>query len=532
MPRSLLSALAVYLLSVAGVLPHAQAASERTFAVVPQQAPTRLATHWQPLLDALSDRTGIRFHFVTAPNIPEFERRVLEGKYDYVYMNAILYQVAHEKPGYRILVRRKPDLHSVLVVRRDGPRKLEALRNSIIAFPAPHAFGATLLNRAKLKRLHIEYRVAFLGTHESVYRAVAQGQFIAGGGVQRSFTVLPDAVRDQLRILYRSGGAPSHAIAANPSIQQDERRRVQTALLDLPKDPTGRKLLSDLDIDGFRPNSVSDTRHLRALGVRRRDRVSRMEFHVIPRLNATDTARQMQPLATYFKQRLEIDVSLHTYPTMSAFERAVYSEKRPALVNANPLQAINLARKGYSIIAQQVPVMSPEGMRSIILVREDSSLQALSDLRGKRIAFGGSATAFFASMVPHVLLRRAGLQGKYEDVSRPGPVSDVVARLRRGEIDAAGTGTMALHSESLKRRYAVDRMRVIARSEPMPGLAWLVSPAVSPAVRTEIRHVLLGYNRKAPGHSALTAGGIAGLRAASRKDYAVVERYVRELNER
>jgi phosphonate transport system substrate-binding protein len=531
MSRSLLSVLGAYLLSVAGVLPHAQAASERTFAVVPQQAPTRLATHWQPLLDALSERTGIRFHFVTAPNIPEFERRVLEGKYDYAYMNAVLFEAARKEPGYRILVRREPDLHGVLVVRRDGPRKLEALRNSVIAFPAPHAFGATLLNRANLKKLHIDHRVAFLGTHESVYRAVAQGQFIAGGGVQRSFSVLPDTVRDQLRILYRSGAAPSHAISANPSINADERRRVQTALLDLSKDPTGRKLLAALDIDRFRLNSVSDTRHLRALGVRRRDRISRMEFHVIPRLNAKDTARQMQPLATYFKQRLEIDVSLHTYSTMSAFERAIYSEKRPALVNANPLQAINLAKKGYSILAQQVPVMSPEGMRSIILVREDSSIQALSDLRGKRVAFGGSPTAFFASMVPHVMLKQAGLKGQYQDVSRPGPVAEVVGRLRRGEIDAAGTGTMALHSEGLKRRYHVDRMRVIARSEPMPGLAWLVSPAVGPAVQTEIRHVLLGYNRRAPGHSALTAGGIAGLRAASRKDYAVVERYVRELNE-
>jgi phosphonate transport system substrate-binding protein len=531
MSRSLLRALAVYLLSVAGMVPGAQAASERTFAVVPQQAPTRLATHWQPLLDALSKRTGIHFHFVTAPNIAEFERRVLAGKYDYVYLNAVLYRDAHRKAGFRVLVRKKPDLHGIIVVRRDGPQSLGALRDQTIAFPAPHAFGATLLNRAELKKRHIDHRVAFLGTHESVYRAVAQGQFVAGGGVQRSFKVLPDAVRDQLRILYRSKAAPSHAIAAARSIYPDERRRVQTALLQIGNEPEGRKLLAALDIEGFRLNTASDTRRVRASGITRRARAQKMEFHVIPRLNRADTERQMEPLAAYFKQRLEIRIELHTYNNMAAFESAIYHENRPALVNANPLQAVRLVREGYSIIAQQVPVMSPEGMHSIILTREDSSIHALADLRGKRIAFGGGPTAFFASMVPRAMLQQAGLKGKYEDVSKPGPVSQAIARLRRGDIDAAGCGTLALHSEGLKRRYGVDRMRVIARSEAMPGLAWLVSPGVSPSVRVEIQHLLLGYDRRSPGHSALTAGGIAGLRPASRKDYAVVERYVRELKE-
>lgn len=531
MSRSLCWVLAVLLLSVSSCV-NAASVPERSFAVVPQQAPTQLVQEWQPLLNLLETRTGIRYHFVTAPNITEFEQRVLMGKYDYVYVNAVLYRDIHRKSGYRLLVRRKPDLHGIIVVRRDGPRTLSQLRNRIIAYPAPSAYGATLLNRAQLRTMHIQHRVAYLGTHESVYRAVAQGQFIAGGGIERTYRLLPYPVRKQLRILYRTPAAPSHVIAARHGLSAGETQRVQSELLKLGHDAETRKLLAALDIDRFRPGTRADEMRVSASGIVRRPRPSSINFHIIPRLSRSDTLRQMEPLATYFKQRLEINVSLRTYSDMASFEHAIYHEKRPALVNANPLQAVRLAKKGYMIVAQQLPLASPDGMRSVILVREDSDIHTLQDLRGKRIAFGGGKNAFFASVVPRVLLKRAGLTRAYVDASRPGPVSDVIARLRKGDIDAAGTGTMALHSEGLKRRYAIDRMRVIARSKPMPGLAWLVSPQVGDELRSEIRHLLLGYSPNDPGHSAFTAAGIAGLSPASRRDYVIVERYMRELRRR
>ncbi len=531
MSRSLCWVLTVLLLSVSSCV-NAASVPERSFAVVPQQAPTRLVQEWQPLLNLLETRTGIRYHFVTAPNIMEFEQRVLTGKYDYVYVNALLFRDIHRTSGYRLLVRRKPDLHGIIVVRSDGPRALVQLRNRIIAYPAPSAYGATLLNRAHLKRMHIEHRVAYLGTHESVYRAVAQGQFIAGGGIERSYRLLPDRVRSQLRILCRTPAAPSHVIAARRGLATGETRRVQDELLKLDQDAETRKLLAALDIDRFRPGTQSDEMRLRASGIVRRPRPTVIDFHVIPRLSRSDTLRQMEPLATYFKQRLEINVSLRTYSDMASFEHAIYREKRSALVNANPLQAVRLLKEGYTIIAQQLPAMSPEGMRGVILVREDSDIQSLADLRGRRIAFGDGTNAFFASVIPRVLLKRAGLEGAYVDASRPGPISDVIARLRNGDIDAAGIGTMTLHSEALKRRYGIDRMRVIVWGEPMPGLAWLVSPPVDYELRSEIRHLLLGYNPNDPGHSAFTAAGIAGLSPASRKDYVIVERYMRELQRR
>jgi hypothetical protein len=50
-----------------------------TFGVVPQQAASKLAQLWSPILDDLGARTGVRIGFRTVPDIPTFERRLAAG---------------------------------------------------------------------------------------------------------------------------------------------------------------------------------------------------------------------------------------------------------------------------------------------------------------------------------------------------------------------------------------------------------------------------------------------------------------------
>jgi len=507
-----------------------QGKAERTFAVVPQHAPIALARQWQPLIKELSNQTGVRFRFITAPTVTEFERRLLKGEYDYAYMNSALFLNAKKMRGYRGLAQRQKPLKGILVVRHDGPDSIYGLGGKTIAFPGPRAFGATLLTRANLRRAAINHNVAYLGTHESAYRAVARGQFIAAGGVIRSFSTLPYDVRSRLRVLHTTASGAPHIIAANKLIPGAEATRVGKALRAMKQHRGGQEALSHLHFRNLVQVNAQLLHKLSGLNIPRRRKTRSIVFHVIPRLDERNTREQMQPLAAYLKRRLEIQVVLKTHATMGAFEKTIYAEKRPALINANPVQAIRLAEKGYIVIAQQLPVKSPEGMRGIILTRKDSPIKSLADLKDKRIAFGGNKNAFFATIVPKVLLKRSGLKGKYIDVSKPGPVSDVIRRLHQGEIDAAGSGIMAVNSKMLQSRFAIHKMRIVAQSEPMPGLAWLLSNTVEPELRKEIEGLLLVYNTAAPGHAALQAGGVSGMRPARVRDYAVVKKYLSELH--
>ena len=503
-------------------------AQERILGVVPQGAPSDLAIQWQPLIKYLQDTTGIQLRFSTAPSIIRFEQRVLKGDYDFVYMNALLYVRAQKQHGYRALVRRENPLRGILVVKKGTVKNLSDLKGSTIAFPSPTALGATLLPRAELDRRKINYHVSYVGTHESGYQSVLVGRYAAAGGVMRTFSLLPATSQSELQVLFKSKPLTGHVVAVNPRIPREESGRMARALESLQNNQAGRDLLKKLRVDRFVVAKPGDFASIKKMSFPATRKINKLKLLVIPRLSEADTRKQMNPLISYIRQQLELELALETFPTMDAFDRAIYEVSGPALINANPLQAINLGKRGYRIIAQQTPFASPEGMRGLILVAKDSPYKSLADLKNKRIAFGGNRNAFFANIVPRVMLSRRGMDGKYIDVSRPGPVSDVVKRLHDGDIDAAGTGSMAINSQLLKDKYQVNEMRVLARSEPMPGLAWLVSKHLPQDMVDELQDVLLNFGPESPGHRVMNSAGIASLKAASIKTYAPVERYIHE----
>lgn len=204
-----------------------------TFGVVPQQAASRLARLWVPVLKHLEGRTGFAFRFRTAPDIPEFERRLAAGDYDFAYMNPYHYTVFSRAPGYRALARAKDQpLKGILVVRKDSPiQEPRDLAGATLAFPAPAAFAASVLTRAYLTRQGIAFTPKFVASHDSVYLAVVKGLYPGGGGVIRTFDSLEPAVRESLRILWTTQGYTPHAFATHARIPGEIVRRLTAAML-------------------------------------------------------------------------------------------------------------------------------------------------------------------------------------------------------------------------------------------------------------------------------------------------------------
>ena len=497
------------------------------FGVVPQYSPQQSAQQWQPLLDHLDQATGANLRFATAPRISSFVERVLTGTYDFIYIDPLMYLEARKAQGYRALARDDAASHGLLVVRKDGPRSLAVLAGRSIAFPALTAPAATVLIRAELRRAGIDHGPAYLGSHESVYRAVITGQYIAGGGVTRSLAQLPAALREQLRVLYRTAPLTSHLIAVHPRVPAPVAARVRAELLRLHDASTTQPLLEQLRFRRLVPVTARDLAASERIPFPQAVRA--LAFHVIPRLPQADTQQHMLPLAAYIRQRLEIDVRLKTYDGPEEFEQAIAGENGPALINANPTQALPLIARGYEVLVQQLPLDTSHGMHAIMLVHQDSRYRTLEDLRGQRIAFGGGANAFFASIVPRVMLKHAGIHDQYQAVPVPGAVAQVLQQLANGSVEAAALGTPALQNKKLREQYIDGRMRVLARSERLPGLPWLVSPQVDDETRDALRHLLLQFGKDAPGHAALAAAGTERLAPADNATYTAIQRYLDEL---
>jgi phosphonate transport system substrate-binding protein len=240
-----------------------------TFAVVPQFEQRKLFATWKPIVDELSRRTGIKLNLVATLTVPEFERELSRGSYDFVYANP--YHILREftRQGYMPLVRDQSPLRGILVVRKDSPLKSPAeLNGEKLAIPSYNALGASLLLQADLAQVFkATPKLVNVKTHSSVYLQVASGQLAAGGGVEKTLQEQDKTVQDMLRVLYTTREMPSHPVAVHPRVPVKVRQAVQQALLAMSQSEEGQKMLLHVPMQKAISTSMQDYLPMRQWGL-------------------------------------------------------------------------------------------------------------------------------------------------------------------------------------------------------------------------------------------------------------------------
>lgn len=249
----------------------AEAAEPMSFAVVPQFEQRKLFAIWKPIIDEISTRSGVELKLVATLTVPEFERELAKGSFDFVYANP--YHIVRELPrqGYLPLVRDKAFLRGILVVRRDDPiNSVAELDGKTLAVPSFNALGASLALRADLdQRFKVRMTPVVATTHSSVYLNVANGLVAAGGGVNKTLQEQAPAIRDSLRILYTTREMPSHPVAAHPRVPEAVRHEVRDAFLSLAATRKGRALLEEVPMQEAVATSIKDYEPLIKWGIDR-----------------------------------------------------------------------------------------------------------------------------------------------------------------------------------------------------------------------------------------------------------------------
>jgi len=222
------------------------------FGVVPQQSPARLAKLWSPFLNELSRSLGRQVRFATAADIPTFEERLGTGLYDIAYVNPAQYVRHHRGSDYHALARvGAHQLQGIIVVAKDFPGStLSDLDRAEVAFPAPTAFGASILTQSDLIDANVRFEPRYVKSHDSVFRSVALGLIAAGGGVPRTLARMPDHVIADLRVLHKTRKVSPHAFTAHARIPLSQRVKIANALTEIHKTSDGAVAAKLL---GFKP---------------------------------------------------------------------------------------------------------------------------------------------------------------------------------------------------------------------------------------------------------------------------------------
>ena len=217
-------------------------------AVVPQFQAVEISRVWTPILARVGKEAGVVLTLKVAKDIPTFEGDILAGKPDFAYLNPYHQLMAFKAQGYVPLVRDSKLLTGLIVVRQDDPIKsVKELEGKTLAFPAPNAFGASLMIRAHLAEIDkVNITPFYAKTHTNAYRQTIVGKTAASGGLRATLDKEPAEVQSALRVLMETPGAAPHPLSAHPRVPLKVQQAVKAAMLKLASDPELSAAFKDL----------------------------------------------------------------------------------------------------------------------------------------------------------------------------------------------------------------------------------------------------------------------------------------------
>ncbi|WP_428568486.1 MAG: phosphate/phosphite/phosphonate ABC transporter substrate-binding protein [Solidesulfovibrio sp. DCME] len=191
----------------------------------------------------------------------------------------------------------------------------------------------------------------------------------------------------------------------------------------------------------------------------------------------------------------------------------------------NPYRTLTGQDCGYRIFAK---MDNDEDFRGVIILRKDSDIRAVADLRGKSISCP-APTALAATMMPQLYLRQHGLASLDEvETLYVGTHDSALMNVLLGRTSAASTWPPAWRAFLAERPEARGILEVRWQTDTLPSNGLLVRDDVPAAVADRVRDLILGLDASPEGRDILRRIGIPRFVAADSQTFAPVAAFLRE----
>ncbi len=250
---------------------------------------------------------------------------------------------------------------------------------------------------------------------------------------------------------------------------------------------------------------------------------------VFPRHKATTTYKFFTPLAEYLGTVLGKKVILETTGDYSSFAAAL-DAGRYAIVHFNQYHYVRYHKTHqYQVIAKNEE-FGKSSIASAIVVRKQSDVKTIDDLRNGKIVFGGGQDAMMSYIVPTFLLRQAGLKkGTYTEEFARSPMNAFLA-VHFNHARAAGIGDAVLTLPAIQQKYNTQDIEEILVSEPLAHLPWAVNGKMQKELVSKIKLALIGLKQSAEGRAILENANLTGILPAVDAEYDRHREIIREVS--
>ncbi len=222
----------------------------------------------------------------------------------------------------------------------------------------------------------------------------------------------------------------------------------------------------------------------------------------MPYLNAEHLIEKYSPLAEYLTRRLKRPVEITVAKDYAEHLRLTGEDKLDiSFLGGSPYVVIG-DQYGKKPLLVRYEFEGRPTFRAVIFVAEESPLQSLQELAGKRVAFG-SKKSTLSTQVPLHMLMQAGVGlnelGAHEHLRNH---ENVVLGVEFGDFEAGAVAEEVFREQS--KKHAI---RALAYSQPLSTHVFVTRKDMPAALREKIRSALMDLKQEKGGAAVLGAIG-------------------------
>ena len=252
-------------------------------------------------------------------------------------------------------------------------------------------------------------------------------------------------------------------------------------------------------------------------------------FGIHPLHNPHRLNEVFSPLMDYLSKHITgIYFTLEASRNYAAFDQKLYA-KRFHFALPNPFQTINAADKGYLIFAK---MGDDSNFRGIILVRKDSGIKQISDLKGQAVSYP-APTALAATMMPQYYIQTHGVNVlKDLDNRYVGSQESSIMSVFLKQTIAAATWPPPWQALKAERPELERELEVKWQTDPLPNNGVVAHPEVDKTIISQVQELLVNLHKTPEGEAILKKITLSKFEKADHKTYKPVRDFVKNFSKK
>ena len=198
------------------------------------------------------------------------------------------------------------------------------------------------------------------------------------------------------------------------------------------------------------------------------------------------------PIAEYLSKNIDgVSFKIEASRNYAAYDKKLYSRKFHFAL-PNPFQTVNSLKHGYIVFGKMA---DDENFRGIFLVRKDSNIKEVTDLKGHAVSFP-APTALAATMMPQYYLQQHGLNVMKDiDIKYVGSQESSIMNVMLGNTKAGATWPPPWRALSKERPELAKELMVIWQTSHLPNNSLVVRDDIDKNIVIKVKELLLNLHK-------------------------------------